>query len=362
MEGDTDALRVWGADGQLKFSKTGNYAPAKAFAAAGQILVALGPAGQNSNESIAVPQGLPGLHPAFQGTFQIWFADGGRFLASVSDTVLTYSNTAVQQDATALNGVGGTIPIGNLVGVGTWWANDFNSTLSIYKVGSSATATATYPAGNPIVSGSALAVIRSFSTTISFIDLSGNVPVETDLTTPISRLSAFSAISPTQWLAGTEFGVLYDGASSVSSPRYLDYGQAFGIAGSASRIAVATASGRILIFDAASLGLLETIQKFSGDVQLSADGMVLAAGYDISAAGPQLTTASVIYSLPGASVLSQWGETKLTLSASGTMVGVVLRHQHQQRHDQPGLGRRRYMDRHSRGALALPRRHAGCSR
>ena len=323
--GSPAGLQVWAASGQSDFSKTGNYAGAKFFAAPGEIRLVAGAAGPNVVEAIAVPAGTSTVSPAFQGTFQTWFGDGGRFLTTVSNTVLTYSSAAVQQDATALPARGINSSIGILVGWGTLWANYLNS-LSIYKVGASASATATYTTGGGLLMSGAflLAGPTGTSTGISIIDLSGTTPVKSDQVLPIAPITTFAATSPTQWLAGTGYGVLFDGASSPTTPRYLDYGAAFSIAGSASRIAVATASGRILLFDATSQALLATIQQFSGNVQLSADGTVLAAGSDIYGVGPSPdTTLSTIYSLPGESVLSQWGTAELSLCASGTTVGEI---------------------------------------
>lgn len=118
--------------------------------------------------------------------------------------------------------------------------------------------------------------------------------------------------------------------ASRGTPRFFGYGQAWSIAGSASRFAVATASGRVPYFDSASLASQGTIQKLSSELQLSSDGTVLAAlGDNLDA--PGLDGALNIYSLPSQGLLKSWAYNfttpyplDITLSGSGSMLGQVL--------------------------------------
>src|SRR6185437_7611141 len=118
--------------------------------------------------------------------------------------------------------------------------------------------------------------------------------------------------------------VLLDGASLTSTPRYFDYGAVSSIAGSAGLIAIATASGRIVYFDANTLAQQGVIPVSASKLALSADGSVLAALQDDGSIG--------IYSFPGASLLYTWSyppsggfvATGIGLSGSGALLTQVL--------------------------------------
>src|SRR6202023_3286923 len=116
--GSASGLTAWSPTGQSLYSATGDYSKAMAFAAPGQILVALGPAGQNVIETVSLSAGTSSTGPKFQGTFNEWFTDGSHFQTATGTTVWTYSSTSVQQDLTALSTVTG------LSGQGNWfWTN-----------------------------------------------------------------------------------------------------------------------------------------------------------------------------------------------------------------------------------------------
>jgi hypothetical protein len=322
------AVQAWASStGQSAFSKAGNYLNAQAFAAAGQLQLADGGAGLNVIETIAAATGTSTVSPAFQGTFQTWFADGARFLAVAGTVVNTYSSAAALQDSTAVPVSGVAIPVGVLAGTGNFWVNYVDeSKLNVYQVGASTTTAASYSINEAqlTISGTTLAALPSYAASIDVIDLSGSAPVHTSAPAPVRAGTAFAATSPAQWILGNQGGVLFDGATPASSPRYLGYGAARAIAASATRFAIATASGRIVLYDTATQTVQGTIQRFSSGLQMSTDGTVLAASLDSAEDGPPPSPSiSMVYSLPAASVISQWPNANLILSGSGSTVATI---------------------------------------
>ncbi|WP_433967148.1 putative Ig domain-containing protein [Tunturiibacter gelidiferens] len=81
--GYASGLSVWSTtDGHLLFSRAGDYSRARAFAAPGQIQIALGPAGANVIEIDSVPSGTSSIGPAFTANFNSWFTDGSHFFTN----------------------------------------------------------------------------------------------------------------------------------------------------------------------------------------------------------------------------------------------------------------------------------------
>jgi hypothetical protein len=338
--GSSSGLTAWSPAGAVLFTRSGDYSKAIAFAAPGQIQVALGAAGSTVIETLSVPGGASSLGLTFQGQFQSWFTDGGKFFTALGSTVWVYSNASVQQDLASLP------TLNQLTGQGNWyWTTTLgisgSPTLTLYPVGSKGTATATYPlykssvpVGEPggwyaVPSAGMLALLieGTAPTTgqVTVLDLSGAMPVATTSTTPIDGLTGFAAASSTTWIVGNGDGVLYDGASPAGQPRYLDYGRATSIAGSISNAVIATASGRILYFDAATHALQGTINLAAWQIAASSDGSVLAAasgGSTYSTTQPPLSI--TLYSLPGGSMTNTFSSPTLTnmdLSGSGAVLG-----------------------------------------
>lgn len=91
----TDAkLIAWSPAGVVLFTKLADYGDANAFAAAGELRVAAGPAGPQVIESIALPTGVARVSAAFQGSFLSWSEDGDEFIAGMDDAMVTYSHDA----------------------------------------------------------------------------------------------------------------------------------------------------------------------------------------------------------------------------------------------------------------------------
>lgn len=322
---DNGGLQVWDTQtGASKLTRsTGAYTAKTVFAAPTALLAAVTVGGAHVIETTAIATGTSTNSASFIGNFDHWFVDGNRFQASTftssgdavtSVTEYTYSSAAVLADTKTASS------LGVLQGTGDFYASYDMGTLSIYRVGASSSAVASYTIGigNSFATMGTMFIVTTVTpaggTTLSFIDVSSGTPVKTDNPLPLGGGSAdpnpitFTALSPTQWLTGTTYGVLFDGASPVSSPRFLDYGAVSSIAGTGSRFAVATASGRIVHYTSA--GAIEgTINDASSQLVLSADGSELAAAGAFNAfSGSDLTAVhkTRVYSLPGDGLLSTW--------------------------------------------------------
>jgi hypothetical protein len=323
--GGPSGLTVWLPTGTVAVSRTGDYSSAIAFAAPGAVQVGLGPAGTSAIETISVPSGSSSTGPTFQGQFNSWFQDGGRFLTNTGNTVWVYSAGGTQEDIKALP------TIGSLTGQGSWFWTYDGITVAVYKVGASATPTGTFSVGPlalPIPSGMTIGALEnalvgtpiSVAGVVHLIDLSGASPVMVDHTMPAYNNTAYAATSSSQWLVGNTNGTLLDGSSLGGTLRYFGYGNALSIAGSAQRVAVSTAVGKILFFNVATGALEGTVDSPgspSSQIALSADGSVLVAGSGGSG-GEQ------VYSLPSGTLTNSWGPAlSFTLSDSGTVLGLI---------------------------------------
>ena len=335
--GSTTGLIAWSPTGQALLSHSGDYSTAMAFAAPGQINVALGAAGQSVIESISLTSGTSSLSPSFQGQFTLWFIDGGRFLTAQGSTVRTYSAAGIQQDVTQLPGLIAPPPAPSLNlagGQGNWfWTIDGIFRLNLYQVGSSASPalTASLPAFKVIPSGTTIGVLPySDSGQVEVIDLSGATPVSTTYAVPLAYPSAYAAMSGTTWVAASYDGVVLDGTSLTAQPRYLTPGSAKSIVGGTQYFSIATASGKILFYDGSTNNLLGTIDFPAFQMSASSDGTVLAA---ISSSSDSNNVPSVtvnIYSLPSGTLINSFPPTStqsprgILLSGSGNVLAEVL--------------------------------------
>jgi hypothetical protein len=325
VAGTTQSLSAWSPSGQLLASRSGNYSAAIPFASPGAIRIAVGPAGSNVVETVSIPSGADTVSPTFNGQFASWFVDGSAFLSTVGNTTLVYSD-AVSQEAVL------STPASGLSGEGPWlWTS--GTSLNIYAVTSPTTLVASYPcSGSVATSASTIAVFSFTSDTVCLIDLSGAAPAEATYSLPLTNANGaiYAAASASQWVVAVGNGVLLDGASLSGTTRFFDYGALMSIAGNANQIAIATASGAILYFNAVTLAQEGTIQLPSTQLALSPDGSILAA--TSSMPSNPATQSLNIYSLPSASLLYSWPPSSSTTvasialsgSGSGTVLGQVL--------------------------------------
>lgn len=324
--GSTTELTAWSLTGTRLFTRPGNYWYAKpyAYGTATELRVVSVP-GAGSVEKIAVPSGESSMGPAFLGDFHSWFLDGERFLTKVGNTIHVYGLDGQLQDTKVLS------TLSDLTGQGEWfWTRD-GVTLDIYAVGASASAAASYTlssSGDKVIpSRLTIGVLANASRALSIVDLAGATPNKIDVTLPLDASETYAARENSGWLVGNYWGVIADAPSSLPSPRYLNPGLARSIVASTNRIAVATAKGAILYFDAATREQEGQIDFGSSKVLLSSDGTVLAALSDTTSpstlkifalpSGAQIQTESYVDSDPEYLV-------NVSLSRSGQVFGKLL--------------------------------------
>ena len=324
--GNKTVLMVWSPSGQVLISKTGEYSGAQVVAAPGQLLVAMGAAGQNVIETISVPTGTSSLSPTFQGQFASWFPDGTRFLTTQGNSVWTYSSAAVQQDVGQLANAAPTLRV-NGTGNYVWTFDVSTGKLSVYPVGATSAPpvfTGTYDSkvgdydfpAYPVVSGNTLAAFNFGSMQITAVDLSGVAPTSTSIPLPVTGATIYAAIPGGAWVVGTNQGVIVDGASlSSSQPRFLSQGKAWSIVGGSKYFSVAIATGSIFTYDNSNNTLVSTINFPAVGLAVSSSGAVLAA----------LSSSAVnVYSVPGGTATASYPYTgkggSLALSAAGDVL------------------------------------------
>jgi hypothetical protein len=308
--GSATAVSVFSPTGQSLYSSAGNYATAKVFAAPGQVLIAQGPAGASVIQTVTIPGGVVATGPAFTGTFNEWFSDGSHFQTTVGTSVYTYTSASVKVDLTSLASVAGLGGEGNY-----FWA--FNSGFEIFAVGASSTPVLVVAADGPaVVSGTSVALQGPNDGQVTIVDLSGASPTDQTyaLPTPVAgaqNVPVVALLSPTDWYVGASNGIIFDGTSIATTPKYLDYGAPLSIAGGAGVAAVATNLG-IVVTNVQSNAIEVTIPIVSSNVQLSADGTVLAAS---------TTNALNVYSLPVGTLINSFpGGGSFTLAPTGTLI------------------------------------------
>jgi len=338
--GSDTGITVWSTSGSSVFSRAGHYANAIAFVAPGQVQIAGGPAGQYVIETIEVPSGSSSISSMFSGVFHSWFSDGRRFLTTFGNQVSVYSNLAVLQGSMAL------ASINYLTGQGDWvWTaapstphNSLSQTMQVFAIGSATPVASFYfwISSSFVPSGTMVGVFEDNFAHFTTIDLSGATPLKTVVPAPPQDFpfGSFAAASASQWILGNGSGVLLDGASASSSPRTFGYGAAVTIAGASNIAAVATASGKVAVFDVAGLSMLGSFYFPAGKLALSSSGSILGAA-PVSDYWKPITDRTLnFYSLPSMSIAysfpysySHNSTTYLsdfTLAGSGTTMGQVL--------------------------------------
>jgi hypothetical protein len=228
-----------------------------------------------------------------------------------------------------VNGVSG------LTGTGNWYWNTQGG--SLYAVGSGGTPYGAYPStpvlATPVPHTQLLGGGGNNNFTI--LDLSGatavattynNPPLNLEVTTNWEYPYPFAATSSSVWVVGGASGELVDGASLAGQVRYFDYGEPLAIAGSTTNVAVATATGRLLVIDTATGTIETTISTPLGSpptsLMLSDDGTVLTVVQNLPSSPGEPTT--TIYALPaGTAATSLPQGVYTTLSASGTALGKI---------------------------------------
>jgi len=324
--------------GQQEFTLNGNYVNATVLALPGQIDIANGAAGSDAVEIVTVPGGVDTISAPYAGKFAGWFPDGSKFVTWVNNVFRVYSSNGTQLAETSVP-VDAANTYGTPIGQGNWVSVPANTTsgndiLQIYAIGNSTpTETYTLPEYSTYAaSGLTLGVFKAGAPGISIIDLSGATPSisQPALPPPTSAPSFFAAASASQWVVGTQNGVLFDGASVSATPRYFGYGAVNGIAIAGNTAAISTAIGKILLYDLTVPQQTSSIDLLANKVELSSDASILgAAEYSIDSTNT-LTTALNLYSLPAGTTLQSLPHTgtpelaDFSLAASGNSIGQVL--------------------------------------
>jgi WD40 repeat protein len=325
VAGSVNGLTAWSPAGAVLFTRTGNYNAAKVFAAPSQLRIADGPAGPAVIENLAMPGGAQSTTPAFVGTFGKWFEDGNRFLTTVGNTVRVYSNASALLDFTSVSGlqIGG---FGNFFWAGT------STVLDIYEVGASAIPAATYTSavnGTLHPSAGLLGVTVPTGTGFRIVDLNGAAPASTTYNAPRGPVQEFAAASASDWVIAASAGVIYGEIPAVGTPQRYSLGSVLAFSGNANRLALATASGSIRLYDAATLTQTAEIDFPANKLMLSDDDAVLFAESQTVDIGSAERTVR-FYGLPAQNVIAQRNYTyttpgvgfeTTTMSRSGTIVG-----------------------------------------
>jgi hypothetical protein len=283
---------------------------------------------------IALSDGTSSIGPAFSGTFNSWFTDGQRYFSNTGTTVYTYSVASSLQSAINLP------TVENLTGQGNWfwtYQGDISSyPFVIYPVnsGTPAVAYTLYADTLVIPSANTIGVLPFGTPSASVIDLSGSTPVRTDQPLPIAYEQTYAATSASQWIVGNSHGVVLDGTTAASTPRYFGTGEAWSIAGGANYAAVATAIGKIYYFTpSASSPLVGTINFSSSKVALSTDSTVMVAAANITDSQYETDRTLNVYALPAGTLtytipyhyaINSTELFDFTLSGSGTILGQIL--------------------------------------
>jgi hypothetical protein len=324
-DGTDVRIACWDSNGTPLFTRAGDYRHAQAFGATGQLRVAKGPGHAQVIENIAIPSGVSANSAAFPASFHSWFSDGEKFLTVAGANVAVYSRDVAQLDFATLP------TTEDLGGQNNWFWTSLNGTVHVYAVGSGATPVATYSAMTARPSHDTLILRGNPQAGVGIVDLSGASLTKTDYDLGDFNAGVVGTRSATDWVTSDNYGVVARKLNSLALQVY-NLGRAWSIAGSASRFAVATASGRTLYFDSATRALEGEITSSSVKLEISDDGTRLATGPSSYGVSPGEDRSLRIYSLPSETLLHEWPysasdpvtATNFTMSGSGGVIGLTV--------------------------------------
>ncbi|WP_438000726.1 hypothetical protein WMF26_13800 [Sorangium sp. So ce185] len=268
--------------------------------------------------------------PAFSGTFHSWFQDGGRFLTTTGTTVRVYSKAATQESIVNLPStrhLGGTRDY-------FWTFEDDRPgyPLTIYRVGGGLVPAAEYAYGNAytlVPNERAIGVLRREWPELDVIDLGGAEVTRSEHDMPMFYNSRIHIDQDLRWVASSAFGMisLKGILTDPEDAGLLGCGRITALGGSPSgHAAVATASGKVFIYDTAALdaGPSAAVPFFTEKVMLSADGSLLAARA-YGARSSVVDYSLRLFSLPDgeerASLSRDVGARDFSMSLDGAVLG-----------------------------------------
>jgi hypothetical protein len=297
-------ISAWSTSGALLAQASGDYEDAGVSAAPGELRIGLST--RNTIEKISTANGASTSSAAFQGTFHSWFVDGARFLTTISNTVRVYSGAAASQENIF------TLPtLKNLTGQGdhVWTFNDL--TLDIYALSDTSAPAASFSLGTldrAFPASDLIGIVKYSVPSIDIIQL-GSTITRSSVDVPTLNSQVFTADEAGDWALGGGDGELRE-STDLNDP--LSCGRILSIArADDGTTAVGTAAGGILLFELTgdSRQYLGTLPFPSSNVELSRDGLVLAAAADVDRAQYQQDYSLRVFSLPDRSVIKTWPYT-----------------------------------------------------
>jgi hypothetical protein len=299
-----DALTVWDLLGQTVLQAPGNYSGAKIVGSDGELRVALSPSHPIAIEIFDLSSGSMSVTPPYTGTFHSWFLDGQRFLTHVSNTVWVYSKTASQLEILTLRSINHLT--GQLDYFWTYGENQSPGYLDIYRVGGGPNPEVSDLLGccHTVIGVADKIGVLSHPSSFDIFSLNSSTVTRTSHEVPMAELTAFGA-DETNWTVGNQHGAVWEGTSNQP----LGCGKVWSIAGAETGLAaVATASGKILVFDLQPSGhsFLGSIYFPSSHVELSSDGTVLGAMGNTLDSQYWLDRSVKVFSLPDFTETVNW--------------------------------------------------------
>ncbi|WP_437723060.1 hypothetical protein [Sorangium sp. So ce861] len=286
---------------------------------------------QNSVAVLPADGSPPTATPVFSGTFHSWFQDGERFLTTVGTTVRVYSKAGIQESIVNLPST--TRLAGTREYFWTLVNNRAGSPLQIYRVGGGAAPVAEYPERADhrytfMPTERALALLRQGEPRLDIIDLDGAEVTLSEHQLPLADNLRVYIDQDLRWAVSNGLGVIshMGTLTNLDSSGLLGCGALHSVTGSPSgHVALATASGKTLIYDTAALdaGPAAIVPFHSSKVLLSSDGSLLAArAADHSYA---VDKSLRLFSLPDGQELASLSRDRLvldfTMSFDGSTVG-----------------------------------------
>jgi hypothetical protein len=327
--GTSSGLTAWSPAGASLVSRPGDYSKAAVSAIPGTIRVALGPAGSQVIENVAVAAGgTSTTTPAFSGTFAFWFVDGSHFATTFSGFQLFFTPDATQVASVNMSVTGGW---------GQYYWTFGAGDLTVYPLQPADSGPASWAAPYTPDFGLAdlfpgdgyLAIqgVGGNDAQLEVVSLQSWPPVATDTTFPFQSAPGVSFDSNGDWVVADTLGdVLYHGATgSPTRTGYLGCGPAIALGGSPSgRVGIATESGTLVVVDVATASIVRSL-TFSGGAGLAYGGVPPAGTVRFSADGKIVAVSAggvTVFDVASGAMLYQGGsDFDVSMDSAGAQLG-----------------------------------------
>lgn len=277
---DPTSLRVWSRDGVLVLARPGNYYGSTIFADRDALYVAQGPTRTPTVETIRL-DGTSTFSRRYLGAFNGWFTDGTHFAGYSGNAVEVYDRDGVLIQSVPPLGPGARWRKGSGHGRYFWLEGE---SVAVYELGRAAPVL-TMPGeslSRTSRSGTVAGLTNDGSALVQ-LDLRGDAPRVSTTTLPTreENLEAYAAGTGGEWVINGLGGIYASPAGTPpASLASLGCGAVRAIAGAPSgTIAIATADGRVRIYDQSSnvASLVAAIPVDADALALSSDGGLLFA-------------------------------------------------------------------------------------